>query len=271
MSKRVCKTLTLAERVEVLRKLDQKDSQASIALQFGVNQSAISRIRKNKDNIFQEWHSNSNPQRKRKRAGKSEDVEEALLQWFSHARSRQIPVSGPLLMEKATQLAEGMGLVDFKPTSGWLERWKDRHSIKFKKQHGEKQDADDFSAERWIVEVLPDLLKDYQPRDIFNADETGLYWRAIPDGTMSFKGAEASGAKIAKDRMTLLLACNMDGSEKLEPLVIGKSKNPRCFKNVTKLPVPYDANKNAWMTAEIWKGWLIKLDKKMRLKNLENP
>jgi len=66
-----------------------------------------------------------------------------------------------------------------------------------------------------------------------------------------FKNAEASGSKIAKDRVTLLLAWNMDGSEKLEPLTIGKSKNPRCFKNVNRLPVDYQANRNAWMTSEI--------------------
>ena len=33
-------------------------------------------FRKNKDKIIQEWQSNSNPDRKRKRSGKSEDVEE---------------------------------------------------------------------------------------------------------------------------------------------------------------------------------------------------
>ena len=55
-----------------------------------------------------------------------------------------------------------------------------------KKQHGEKQDADDFSAERWVMEALPDIIKDCEPRNVFNADETGLYWRAIPDGTLAF-------------------------------------------------------------------------------------
>ncbi|KAJ4430271.1 hypothetical protein ANN_22483 [Periplaneta americana] len=41
----------------------------------------------------------------------------------------------------------------------------------------------------------------------------------------------------------------MDGSEKLPLLVIGKSANPRCFKNVRTKPVEYEANKKAWMTA----------------------
>ena len=66
MSKRICKTLTLAEQVEVLKKLDLKESQSSIAQQFGINQSAISRIQKNKDKIIQEWQSNNNPDRTRK-------------------------------------------------------------------------------------------------------------------------------------------------------------------------------------------------------------
>ena len=263
---RSCKSLTLAQRIDVLERLGNKESHTSIASAFGVNQSQISRIQKNKEKIIEEWQRNINPDRKRKRAGKSEDVEEALLRWFSQARSHQLPVSGPLLIQKADQLAHGLGMTDFKATNGWLERWKTRNAIQFKKQHGEKQDADDFGAERWAVEVLPGILKDYSPRDIFNADETGLYWRAIPNGTLSFKGLEAPGSKTAKDRMTLLLACNMDGSEKINPLVIGKSKNPRCFKNVKNLPVEYDAKKNAWMTADIWKDWLRRVDNKMRAK-----
>jgi len=206
MSKPVCKTLTLAQRVDVIERLNRNESQTSIATAFGVNQSQISRIQKNKDKIIEEWQRNSNPDRKRKRVGKSEDIEEALVRWFSQARSRQLPVSGPLLMEKADQLAHGLGITDFKATNGWLERWKTRNAIQFKKQHGEKQDADYYGAERWAIEVLPGILKDYSPKDIFNADETGLYWRAIPDGTLSFKGIEAPGSKVAKDRMTLLLA-----------------------------------------------------------------
>ena len=76
MSKRIFKTLTLAEQVEVFKKLDLKESQSSIAQQFGINQSAISRIQKNKDKIIQESQSNSNPNFKWRRTGKSEDVEE---------------------------------------------------------------------------------------------------------------------------------------------------------------------------------------------------
>jgi len=150
MSKRSNKSLTLAQRVDVLERLGNEESQASIASAFGVNQSQISRIRKDKDKIIDDWQRNINPDRKRRRLGKCEDVEEALLRWFSGDRqelSHQLPVSSKMLMQKADQLADGLGVADFKATNGWLERWKKRNSIQFRKQQVEKQDApDDFDA-----------------------------------------------------------------------------------------------------------------------------
>ncbi|CAI6375545.1 unnamed protein product [Macrosiphum euphorbiae] len=55
----------------------------------------------------------------------------------------------------------------------------------------------------------------------------------------------------------------MDG-EKRKLLAVGKSKNPRCFKDVTNLPVDYTANSNARMTKEIFTEWLTKWDNELR-------
>lgn len=49
----------------------------------------------------------------------------------------------------------------------------------------------------------------------------------------------------------------------LKPLVIGKSKKSRCFAGVKSLPVDYTANRKAWMNAELFADWLLKLDKQM--------
>ena len=54
----------------------------------------------------------------------------------------------------------------------------------------------------------------------------------------------------------------MAGNEKLPLLVIGKSKKPRAFKN-KNIPLPYKANKKAWMTAEFFEIWLRELDAKL--------
>ena len=72
-------------------------------------------------------------------------------------------------------------------------------------------------------------------RDVFNADETGLFYLCLPDKTLSFKGQQCSGGKQSKERITVRVACSSNGSEKLPLFVIGKSIKPRCFKNVKNI------------------------------------
>jgi len=45
---------------------------------------------------------------------------------------------------------------------------------------------------------------------------------------------------------------------------LARAKNPRCYKDVKNPSVKYDANENAWMTAELWNDWHV--DNKMRSK-----
>ncbi|GFY06634.1 tigger transposable element-derived protein 6 [Trichonephila clavipes] len=56
----------------------------------------------------------------------------------------------------------------------------------------------------------------------------------------------------------------MDGSEKITPLVTGKSAKPRCFKGINSFPTKYRSNKNAWMTTELFNEWLISLNSDMK-------
>jgi len=62
--------------------------------------------------------------------------------------------------------------------------------------------------------------------------------------------------------MSILFCANATGSHKLRPLVIGKSLNPRCFKNLNKstLSVTYRANSKAWMRSDIFVEWIKDLD-----------
>lgn len=70
--------------------------------------------------------------------------------------------------------------------------------------------------------------------------------------------------KKIRNRLTVLVCANMTGSDKKSLFIIGKSKNPRCFKNVKKLPVDYTANKKAWMTSEIFKAYLMTWNKELQ-------
>ena len=70
--------------------------------------------------------------------------------------------------------------------------------------------------------------------------------------------------KCSIDRLSVLVCANMIGSEKIPLYVIGKAKNPHCFKNVKTLPTQYEANKKAWITSERFSNWLRSLDRKFQ-------
>ncbi|XP_064165140.1 tigger transposable element-derived protein 4-like [Anguilla rostrata] len=258
--------LTLADKVKVIQMLNGvfKISQTEVAKKFRCSQSQVCRANKNKAAILQQWEANANPNRKRKREGKDVEVEDALLRWFVNARAKSVPLSGPTLMETAKALAESLGDPDFKPTEGWLSRWKERNNIVFRRV--QKKDTDTQSDEDWVRDVLPTILQQYEPDCIYNCNETSLLYSAIPNRTLTLKTEKFTSGKNSMDRITILFACNMSGTDKLIPLVIGHSKNQRCFHG-RKVPLPWYANKQAWMTAEIFAEWVKKTDYEMGWKH----
>ena len=82
-------------------------------------------------------------------------------------------------------------------------------------------------------------LKEYSPADIYNADETALFYKLMPNKTLEFKGNKCFWGKSSKEGITALLCTNSTGTDKLKPLKIGKFGQPRCFKRVQHLPFEY--------------------------------
>ncbi|UYV63332.1 hypothetical protein LAZ67_2003766 [Cordylochernes scorpioides] len=128
-----------------------------------------------------------------------------------------------------------------------------------KRLHGEAGSVDANSVATWKGEIIPSLLAKYSPQDIFIADETGLFYKLLPNQTMTIRGEKCEGGKKSKERITVLVCCNMDGSEKLPLLYIGKYRRPRCFHGMN-IPSNYHFNKKASMTGAIFTDWLKKLD-----------
>ena len=125
------------------------------------------------------------------------------------------------------------------------------------KTSGEKVSADVDSAEAFIDELSNLIEQEKLALDqIFNADETSLFWHYIPRTTyVTTDEINASGYKDNKERLTVLTCANAAGNYKCKLMVIGKSKNPRAFNNVKVYPVIYKANKCAWVTSELFKEW----------------
>ena len=182
---------------------------------------------------------------------------------FVNARSHNVPVSGPLLQAQAEVIASKLGYNDFKCSGGWLDRFQKRYQIVFKKISGEAKSVNLDSVHDWYNSVFLDILDQYDAKDIYNADETAIFYKLLPDRTLTFKGDDGHGTKTSKERLSVLVAANMNGTDKRPLLVIGKSAKPRCFKNVATLPTEYESNKKAWMTGAIFTTWVHEFDEDM--------
>lgn len=68
------------------------------------------------------------------------------------------------------------------------------------------------------------LLAEFAPSDVYNVDEMGLFYKLLQKKTPSFRNEPCCGGKLSKHRVTFLVDANMVGSNKLQLLIVGKSK-----------------------------------------------
>ena len=88
--------------------------------------------------------------------------------------------------------------------------------------------------------------------EIYNVDKSKLFYQLSFQQNFTLPAEKASrGKKESKLRLTMLIGANMTGEDKLNPLIIGKSANPRCFHGVSHISLPYTSNAKAWMASQI--------------------
>lgn len=198
---------------------------------------------------------------------KYEDVDTALFTWFCNARSRNIPVDGTILQEKAVQLAKLINpSTTFLASNGWLEKFINRHDIVFRSLCGESASVNIETVEAW-KHLVPTLCTGYEAKDIFNIDETGLLYRQQPRKTYIQRGDQGKGGKDCKQRLTVCLFTNALG-QKEDPIIIGNAKRPRCFGKLDvekQFKIIWRSNKKSWMTALIFEEVLKTFNRKMKL------
>ena len=132
-----------------------------------------------------------------------QDIEEAVYDWYLLARECLIPVTGPMLQEEALFIADAMGHADFKASNGWLQRFKERHNIRQLVVSGEAGDVAFETIEAWN-ERLKGLIEGYAPQDIWNEDETGFFFCALPERSLADAKKECRGEKKSKNGLTLV-------------------------------------------------------------------
>lgn len=205
--------------------------------------------------------------------------------WVSKAMNDNLLLTGEVLRQKWTTFANLVGIPEderLNLSEGWLTSFKKRNGLKEMKRHGEAASSRAETVERERKRIQELIRKwGYEPRDIFNMDETGLFYgyvpmiqtftvsvtkicRMAPDRGLSDR--KQAGVKGKKVRLTYALTSNADGSEKLPPFVIGKAARPRAFNKKTgqQLGFCYRNNAKAWMTSHLYQDWIKEWDRNLQ-------
>lgn len=205
----------------------------------------------------------------RARDGANPKLEASLFAWVCDQANQRRMISGPMITAKGIQLQQLCNAklpreehLHLTFSGGWLTKFKRRWGLKHFKCHGESGDADSHAVET-AMPHLQERIKAYARGDVYNADECGLFYNLAPDRTVALQRPQ--GRKKAKDRITVMVCCNSDGSDKHQLFFIGTAQKPRAFKKKTadQYGLAYRANKRAWMTAELFFEWLRMFNERM--------
>jgi DDE superfamily endonuclease len=100
------------------------------------------------------------------------------------------------------------------------------------------------------------IVSTYNRDDVFNMDETALFWRLALNRGLST--VNIPGLKKAKDRVTIVACVNSTGSIRLPLWFIGKAKTPHALRrvNTEALGCIWRWNQKAWMKTDIMAEWL---------------
>ena len=256
--------LSIEDKVAIIKQLESSSANV-IAERYGVGKSAVSDIKKNRDKIlhFNQEMRNMGISKKVKvmKVGDDKQHDKTVYLWVKQKQLEGVPISGPILCEKAVQLHKKMygEELSFFGSTGWQWRFCKRHGIRNLSLEGEKLSAD-TEASAAFVTSFRGFVEEHQLtlNQIFNCDETGLNFRLLPEKTLaaSFEHS-ADGRKLSKERVTINACANATGTIKLPLQVIGKAKHPRCFRGLRMdlLPVEYCGQKSVWMSSEIFHAW----------------
>ena len=146
--------------------------------------------------------------------------------WFNDVRTKNLPVNSDMLIEKAKKFGGELGVVGFSYSNGWLERFKKRQGILLHKVHGDSNEVNLADVEKSRDELCC-IISEYELNDVYNMDETGLFYHLEPDVTLAT--GPVKGKKKNKEQITVTLCANTTRMDKQKPLLIARTARPRCF------------------------------------------
>ncbi|XP_031613593.2 tigger transposable element-derived protein 1-like [Oreochromis aureus] len=277
------KGLSMETKREIIDKYEQGVKLSDIAREYGRNPSTIGTILKQKEVIKAAKPSMGTTVMSKRRTPIHDEMERLLLVWIKDKGRTGDTLTEMIICEKASSIYNDLvskAASDEQPTAstssqegpptppefrashGWFDRFKKRTGIHSVVRHGEAESSDQEAAEEFLKKFEELINQEgYIPQQIFNCDETGLFWKKMPRRTyITVEEKKMPGHKPMKDRLTLALCANASGDSKVKPLLVCHSENLRAFKQhkilKERLEVMWRSNPTAWVTRQFFVEWV---------------
>lgn len=263
------------------------------------SQTTISRILSSKPEILGSKESDFSLVRRRKQSNPL--LRKILTEWITQALWESIPITTPIIQLTANAIwtrlradsKDGNGVFNLK----WCNHFVKKLNINLEgspkaqeKNLGKKLNTVWRLDEKLeLKQFIRDLIyhHNYSPKDLFTLDEFQLF-HALPldqifDISSIDKGLKQSGTS-SENTLSIMLGCNIDGSEKLSPLVVSRqdkfdvsASSHSALKShsgslsahalMNKLDevyqISYRSNNNKWITSSMFQDYLLTLDHKI--------
>ena len=178
----------MGEKQKVIGDIKAGKHVEDVAREYGISKSQVYRIFQCKDSIVRAVAEGSVPTQSKVVVNKAKypAIDQAVFQWFCSLRSlrrgcKPLPVSRAIIQARAMHEAKALGITDFEASDGWFGHWRWHHCVSKKvRLQGEAGDVD-LPAAEWEMQQIGDSLRGYLPANVFNMDEAGLFYRAIPN------------------------------------------------------------------------------------------
>jgi hypothetical protein len=259
------KRLNESQRCEIIAKLNKTDapSKRAIAREYNVNEGTIRKVWDKREQILERSALMSDEAKEktfRSSVGHFTELEDMLYIWIDSMHHANLPVPPSLAIAKVKSIASSLLIskTEFKASWQWLSRFRVRRRLQKMLLHGEGAKVNKFDP--GLLATLDDLyaiIAQYDPKNVYNMDETGLVFRLLPRYNLLMLDEDISttrGKKKSKDQVSFIVCANAVGTHKIPCALIGKPKAPACIKD-RQWPIPYFNQTKAWMDVETCWKW----------------
>ena len=153
---------TVQEKYKIIQAYEQRKTKvgtkSTLVREFDLPSiSSLNSILAKKDKILHNFTANFTMQRKSFKPSTFPEIDQELYQWFLRKRANKVELSCNLLIHLAKLIDASKNVDNFRASKGYVEGFKNRYNIAFKKLHGEGAAMNTEVVEDWFAKI-PHLI-----------------------------------------------------------------------------------------------------------------